>query len=56
VDQDLDPELYRLYAETAVNEVAKSEGLRNSEQDENVRDRLAQLMKKFAHIRTEALG
>lgn len=56
VDQDLDPALYQLYAETVVNEVSKTEGLQNSEQDEDVRDRLAQLMKKFAHIRTDAFG
>ena len=54
VDQDLDPSLYSLYAETVALEVAKVEGIQNPEQDQSVLARLGQLKQKFAHIRSEA--
>jgi hypothetical protein len=54
VDQDLDPALYQLYAETVVNEVSKIASIPDSDQNIDSHNRLTQLMKKFAHIRTEA--
>jgi hypothetical protein len=55
VDQDFDPTLYQLYAETVVNEISKIEGIPDSDQNIDSRSRLTQLMEKFAHIRTRAL-
>lgn len=56
VDQDLDPALYQLYAETVVNEISKIASIPDYDQNVDRHSRLTRLMKKFAHIRTEALN